>query len=103
VHTEKQRTGFERRLLATVRGTVATAVAFPQKSESVLSHQQKAKRKLGFLFCTKRGGFEQVVRREAGQKQFGELFLDRGSRIRPLPPVETASKEAVFVLIIYSA
>jgi len=28
--------GFERRLLATVRWTVATAVAFPQKSESVL-------------------------------------------------------------------
>jgi hypothetical protein len=31
--------GFERRLLATVRWTVATAVAFPQKSESTFPHQ----------------------------------------------------------------
>ena len=33
--------GFERRLLATCRWHAATAVAFPQKSESVLSHSQK--------------------------------------------------------------
>ena len=32
--------GFERRLLATVRWTVATAVAFPQKSESTFPHQK---------------------------------------------------------------
>ena len=32
--------GFERRLLATVRGTAATAVAFPQKSESTFPRQK---------------------------------------------------------------
>ena len=32
--------GFERRLLATVRGTVATAVAFPQKSESIVINRR---------------------------------------------------------------
>ena len=32
--------GFERRLLVTCRWHVATAVAFPQKSESVLPHQK---------------------------------------------------------------
>ena len=32
--------GFERQLLATVLGTVATAVAFPQKSESTFPHQK---------------------------------------------------------------
>ena len=37
--------GFERRLLATVRWTVATAVAFPQKSESIFPHHQRN------LFC----------------------------------------------------
>ena len=31
--------GLESRLLATVRWTVATGVAFPQKSESILAHQ----------------------------------------------------------------
>ena len=30
--------GFERRLLASVRGTLATAVAFPQKSKSLLHY-----------------------------------------------------------------
>ena len=35
--------------MATVRGTVATAVAFPQKSESTFPHQQLDKRKLVFL------------------------------------------------------
>ena len=30
--------GLESRLLATVRWTVATGVAFPQKSESILAH-----------------------------------------------------------------
>ena len=45
--------GFERRLLATVRWTVATAVAFPQKSESTFPHQKRN------LFCLsdKRGFF----------------------------------------------
>ena len=37
--------GFERRLLATVRWTVETAVAFPQKSESTFPHQEKDLRK----------------------------------------------------------
>ena len=32
--------GFERRLLAAVRGTAATAVAFPQKSESTFPRQK---------------------------------------------------------------
>ena len=32
--------GFERRLLATVRWTVATAVAFPQKSESIVINRR---------------------------------------------------------------
>ena len=35
--------GLERRLLATVRWTVATAVAFPQKSESVRGHAKRDK------------------------------------------------------------
>ena len=33
--------GLESRLLATVRWTVATGVAFPQKSESILAHHFK--------------------------------------------------------------
>ena len=40
--------GLERRLLATVRWTVATAVAFPQESESILAHHfKKEERDLG--------------------------------------------------------
>ena len=34
--------GFERRLLATVRWTVATAVAFPQKSKSLSLRQKRS-------------------------------------------------------------
>ena len=50
-----QQNGLERRLLATVRWTVATAVAFLQKSESVRGRQNKkqaafAKRKCGLYF-----------------------------------------------------
>ena len=41
--------GFERRLLASVRWTLATAVAFPQKSESVLPHHKTWS--FGFRSC----------------------------------------------------
>ena len=55
--------GFERRLLATVRWTVATAVAFPQKSESTFPHQKARKgreidrfRAFCYTFCCKMSG-----------------------------------------------
>ena len=41
--------GFERRLLASVRGTLATAVAFPQKSESVCFDFHRTRWALVFL------------------------------------------------------
>ena len=41
--------GFERRLLATCRWHIATAVAFPQKSESTIPHQEKSSRKAAFF------------------------------------------------------
>ena len=45
--------GFERRLLATCRWHVATAVAFPQKSESVLTkNRRSSKRDRRFLKVT---------------------------------------------------
>ena len=38
---QERQSGLERRLLATVRWTVATAVAFPQESESLAHQKQK--------------------------------------------------------------
>ena len=49
----QSRNGLERRLLATVRWTVATAVAFPQKSESIMAHH----------FQTSYGGLAQLGER----------------------------------------
>ena len=45
--------GLERRLLATVRGTVATNLGLPQQSESnsTLQGEPRGSRKLGPLFC----------------------------------------------------
>ena len=41
--------GLERRLLAGCRWHAATAVAFPQKSESVIVHQKKDIRRMSFF------------------------------------------------------
>ena len=46
---KKRLSGLERRLLASVRWTLATAVAFPQKSESILArhfNKRKSKKRL---------------------------------------------------------
>ena len=51
-------TGLESRLLATVRWTVATGVAFPQKSESILAHHF-----FTITSCFKNGGLAQLGER----------------------------------------
>ena len=92
--------GFERRLLATVRGTAATAVAFPQKSESTFPHQQLDKRKLVFLlFVDSKGGSWQ---QSGGLLQPPWLFRRKAN-----PPSRTKNRQVSteicrFLLIHYS-
>ena len=67
--------GLERRLLATVRWTVATAVAFPQESESVLAHH-----------------FEKGRKRSGGLAQLGERLPCKQEVSGSIPLISTKKR-----------
>ena len=75
VQKGESQNGLERRLLATVRWTVATAVAFPQESESLAHH-----------FLQKENGY-------GGLAQLGERLPCKQEVSGSIPLISTNSKK----------